>query len=265
MMKVSSPLRTFALVTAALAGLVSVGHAAQPLITDDTGTQGAGGHQVEVAYTHERARQAGSTDRSDSVPFTYTYGLGETLDVYLGLGHVTLRPAGGGRTQGFTNPSVGLKWRLFDNEASQTSMALKPELLLPVSAAREARGLGVGEASGAVTLIVSQELPFGAVHFNAAIGRERFHDAALNPDVHSRRLSVAPVWNVSEAWKLALDLGQKWERSAGQTVRVRHQELGAIYSPSKDLDWAAGLIRESDDASPKTVTHTFTVGLTARF
>jgi Putative MetA-pathway of phenol degradation len=263
MNKISLHTRTFAAL--ALAGLASVGHAAQPLITDDTGTQGAGGHQVEAAYTHERARQAGSTDRSDAVPLTYTYGLNETLDAYLGLVHVNQRPAGGGRVRGFSNPTVGLKWRVFEHEASQTSVALKPELLLPVSAANEAKGLGVGEASGGLTLIVSQELPFGAVHFNAAVGRERYRDAAVSPDVASRRLSVAPVWNLSEAWKLALDLGQTWERSGGQTVRVRHQELGAIYSPSKDLDWAAGWIRTHDDASPKTVTHTFVLGLTARF
>ena len=264
-MKSPSRLASFTLVTAALAGLVSAAHAAQPLITDDTGTQGAGGHQIEVAYAHERARSAGVTDRSESLPFTYTYGLTETLDAYAGVGYATLRPAGARRQSGFTNPTLGLKWRAYENEASQTSVAFKPELVLPVSAAREARGLGVGEVSGGLTLIVTQELPFGAVHVNAGAGHERFRDAVANPEVNSRRLSVAPVWNVSEGWKLALDLGQKWERSAGQTVRVRHQELGAIYSPSKDLDWAAGLIRMRDDASPKSVTHALTVGLTARF
>ena len=264
-MKFPAGLRAFSLVTVALLGLASASRAAQPLITDDTGTQGLGGHQVEVAYNHERARSAGATDRSDSLPLTYTYGLGETLDIYAGLGQASLRPATGGRRSGFTNPVLGLKWRAYENEASQTSVALKPELVLPVSARREAAGLGTGEVSGGLTLIVTQELPFGAVHFNAGVGHERYRDAVANPEVNSRRLSVAPVWNVAEGWKLALDLGQKWERSAGQTVRVRHQELGAIYSPSKDLDWAAGLIRMADDVSPKTVTHTFTVGLTARF
>ena len=40
----------------------------QPLITDDTGTQGAGSNQLEFSYSHDRTEQAVAATRSRAVP-----------------------------------------------------------------------------------------------------------------------------------------------------------------------------------------------------
>ena len=40
------------------------------------------------------------------------------------------------------NPSFGAKWRFYENEASGSSLAVKPEVVFPVSAGRENSGLG---------------------------------------------------------------------------------------------------------------------------
>jgi hypothetical protein len=42
-------------------------------------------------------------------------------------------------------------------------------------------------------------------------------------------------------------------------------QLGAIFSPSKDLDLALGILRNNDNATPQTSTTTATMGLTWRF
>ena len=238
--------------------------ALQPLITDDTGIQGAGGNQLEVSYGRDRARSGGETARVHSVPVVYTYGLTDAVDVYAGIAYSRIRSGvQDGDANGFGNTAFGAKWRFFENEDSGTSFAVKPEVAVPVSRQREDDGLGTGKASGALTFIFSQDVPFGSVHLNAGIGRDRFRHS--EDDSTNKHLSMAPVWDVSEQWKLAADVGLDWSRSGGDTVRSKYAEIGAIYSPNKDLDLALGFIRTRDNESPKTTTHSVTAGLTWRF
>ncbi len=238
----------------------------QPLITDDTGTQGTAGKQLEFSLGEDRARKAGSTVRTQTLPVVFTRGLTESVDVFAGLSYGRLRSdTPGGDASGGRNPSIGAKWRFYENDACRTSLALKPELFFPVSAERESDGLGTGKSSGNLTLIVTQEAPFGAVHLNAGVGRNRYHDHFSNPDSTSARGSIAPVWDVTEKWKLALDLGVESVRAGGARVRTRFIELGTIYSPGKDLDFAFGLIRSADNDQPRTTTHTANAGVTWRF
>ena len=249
-----------------LAGLSFSTFAFQPLITDDTGTQGSSGNQLEFSINEDRANVAGSTDRTRVLPVVYTRGLTDTLDVFAGVSYARIDSSmPGGDASGAGNPAFGAKWRFYENDESKSSLAVKPEIILPVSTGSEDSGLGVGKTSGNLTLIFTQEVPFGAIHLNAGIGRERFRDTLNNPDTTTARASIAPVWDVAERWKLALDLGAESARAGGSTIRSNFVELGAIYSPGKDLDCALGILRSSDNASPHTTTHAVTAGLTWRF
>ncbi|WP_153110237.1 transporter [Propionivibrio limicola] len=249
-----------------LAGLSAPAAALQPLITDDTGTQGTGGNQVEFSYNQDRSRVYGETERVHAVPVVYTYGVTDSLDLGIGVEYTRINSSvSGGDANGFANTVFGAKWRFFESEASGTSLAIKPEIAIPVSSSREAEGLGSGETSGALTFILSQDVPFGAIHFNAGVGRDRFRNTEDNPNTTTKRLSVAPVWDVSEQWKLALDLGVESAKADNETVRTKFVEIGAIYSPSKDVDLALGFIHARDDESPKTKTDSATLGVTWRF
>jgi len=242
------------------------GLAFQPLITDDAGTQGTAANQLEISYNEDRAKTAGDLVRVQTLPFVYTRGLSETLDVFAATAYSRIRSSSAGQSgSGYGNPSVGAKWRFYENEESKSSLALKPEVIFPVSAGREDAGLGTGKTSGNLTAILTQEVPFGAVHVNAGVGHDRYRDTQSNPDTTTWRASLAPVWDVSEQWKLALDVGTESARAAARTTRASYAELGAIYSPSKDLDLALGCVRRADNASPRTTTDTATVGLTWRF
>ncbi|MDR3220569.1 MAG: transporter, partial [Candidatus Accumulibacter sp.] len=220
----------------------------------------------EISYNRDRARSDGETERVRSVPVVYTYGLTDTLDIYAGAEYLRIRVPDD-HARGFGNTVIGAKWRFFENEASGTSLALKPEVAIPVSSQREDDGLGTGKTSGSLTLILSQEVPFGSVHFNAGIGRDRFRhsDDDSDDNATNRHFSVAPVWDVSEQWKLAFDVGIDLSRSGGNTVRSKYAEIGAIYAPNEDIDLALGFIRTTDDEHPKTTNHGVTVGLTWRF
>lgn len=240
--------------------------AMQPLATDDTGTQGAGGNQIEASYNRTSDKAPGSKTITHEVPLVVTRGFTDALDLYAGIGWQKISPdAPGAVERGWGNTAVGAKWRFYDNESSKLSFALKPEIQFPVSRNREARGLGTARTSYSLGLLMTQETAFGAVHANLAAERVNFADTALD-DAERRtlyRLSVAPVWDVAEEWKLALDAGVMTNPDRTAKARMGYVEIGAIYSPDKDLDLALGVIRNVMDGSANTWQAT--IGLTWRF
>ncbi|MCX7173254.1 MAG: transporter [Proteobacteria bacterium] len=261
-------MRTTTLLTGLLlAASSTAAWAFQPMITDDTGTQGEKGNQLEFAYEKDRAEQAGLTNATGVTAFTYTRGLSETLDVFVGANHIRTHTniPGDDGAAGTGNPSLGLKWRFYENEASKTSFALKPALGLPIDEEKEVVGLGSGRISYSLTAILTQETPFGAVHANLASERTVYRNKTLNPDSSVLRVSIGPVWDVDEKWKLVLDLGSESERAGGSKTHDTFFEIGAIYSPNKDLDFAVGILRYNQNTRPSTVTNIITAGLTWRF
>lgn len=238
-----------------LAGAAGVSHALQPLITDDTGTQGEGGQQLEWSYA--RNKTSGQAQRTGEHGFVYTFGMTKDLDVFASAAH-TRGPDG----NGWANPRLGAKWRFFSSADDSTTLALKPELIWPVSRQRELNDLGTGEWSGNLTLVLSQTVPFGAVHVNMGLGRDRFRKTAQQSDISYQRLSVAPVWTVNDRLSLAVDVGVERAREAGQRTTTRFQELGVIVAVRKDLDWAFGLLKER---SSDEKTTGWTTGLTWRY
>lgn len=241
------PHRLVHLATLAVAlGLPIQALAFHPLITDDTGTQGTGGNQLEVGYDHSRSE--GETARAVGV--TYTRGITDDLDLYVGAAYRTSSPSGWG------NVGIGAKWRFYENEASKLSLAIKPEVLLPVSEADEADGLGNGETSYGLTFIASKETAFGELHFNAEVARSNFADAAIDDRQTFWRVSVAPVWAVAEGWKLALDLGLQTNADRSQDATMGYLELGLVYTPNDAIDLSIGVIRDLMDGPVESTTAT---------
>lgn len=244
----------------------AVAWALQPLVTDDTGTQGTGGNQAEASYNRTVSKAPGTRDVTHEVPLVFTRGVTDTLDLYAGIAYQKIVPAAPAATErGWGNVALGAKWRFYENEGSKLSFALKPEVQLPVSKNREARGLGTARASYGLGLLMTQETGFGAVHANAVVERVKYSDDALNAAERRTlyRLSAAPVWDVAAGWKLALDAGVMTNPDRAAKARMGYVELGAIYSPSEDLEFALGVIREIMDGEAETTQAT--VGITWRF
>jgi len=238
----------------------------QPLVTDDTGTQRAGGNQVEAAYNRTADKSPAEKVVTHEVPLVFTRGITDALDFYLGINRQRIVPdAPAAVERGWGNAAFGAKWRFHENDASKLSFAIKPEIRLPVSESKEARGLGTARTSYNVGLLMTQETGFGAVHANLTGGRVRYADAALNAAERRTlyRLSVAPVWDVTEGWKLALDTGLMTNPDPAARARMGYLEFGAIYSPGKDLDLAFGIVRNVSDGNVRTTLAT--LGLTWRF
>ncbi len=220
---------------------------------------------MEFSFNDDRVDQSGVVYSSRVAPLTYTRGLSETVDFAIGVNHTHLNSnaASDQFISGNGNPSVALKWRFYENEASKTSLAVKAELGLAVSREQEARGLGNGRGYHTVTAILMQETSFGALLVNLASGQVRYSDTLANPDTDVLRVSVAPVWQVNDQWKLALDMGSTRESAAGKQTNTSFIEIGAVYSPSKDLDIAFGIISRQDESSSSNTG--ITGGITWRF
>ena len=98
-------------------------------------------------------------------------------------------------------------------------------------------------------------------------GRGSSDGAGSSPRPHdqtSRTVpSIAPVWNATEHWKLALDsrIFVDPERAARAVLGLG--ELGAGYSPFKDLDLAIGFMRNPKDGALNAMV--FTMGMSARY
>lgn len=227
----------------------------QPLVTDDTGTQGAGHQQLE--WSHERTKVLGQEQRSRENGWTYTVGLAPALDVFVAASHVHRVDA-----QGWGNPVLGAKWRLLETEDAQTSLALKPELAVPVGRRRETEQLGSGQLSGNLTLVLSQSTSFGAIHFNGGWGVDRFRREAAQADVHYRRWSVAPVWVVNNGLTLAVDVGLERASQAGAVTTTRFSQGAVVLALRPDMDWAFGVVRKRQ---PAETAQAWTSGLTWRF
>jgi hypothetical protein len=225
----------------------------QPLLTDDAGTQGVAGNQIEFSWNEDQATQAATTTRSRSAPLVYTRGLAETFDAF-----IQANEGGSG------NPSFGFKWRFYENTESKTSLAVKPEVRLSLNPAGEASS-GQARTTVGVTAILSQEVPFGMVHANLLTNQDRFRDSRQFPELTRTRASIAPVWDVTDGWKLALDLAVEIAKTAATTIRAKIVHSGLVYSLNKDVDFAAGITHRTTNDMPRTTTHSGTLGITWRF
>jgi len=236
----------------------------QPLITDDTGTQGEGGNQLELSYARNTERAGGSKTVTGTVPVVYTRGLADALDLYVGVSHVRIKTDAAATGSGGGNPVLGAKWR-FREEEKAWSFAVKPEIHLGVSAGAETEGRGMGRSGWSALLIATRETDFGEFHVNIAYARARFEteDEISGNRKNLLRLSAAPVWHISDQWKVALDLGLQTNPDKTLSSRMGYALLGAVYSPSKDFDLALGWQKPFDDGPARAWQAT--VGGTWRF
>lgn len=229
-----------------------------PLVTDDTGTQGAGGNQIEVTFARDKAA---NDDQSSEFALVYTRGLTATIDAFIEKGRQTFKPSGGTSASDLGNTVIGAKWRAWENE-NKTSFALKAAAALPLNETKEAEGFGTGKFSYEATLILTQEMSWGAVNANLSTGQEKYRVSTSNAD--TSHFSVAPIFNLTEQVKLAIDLGIDHSKTDAGTEKSRYAEIGIMYAPSESVDLGLGFIRTTDQAS-KSVTKTITGGLAWRF
>jgi hypothetical protein len=243
------------LLAMALAGSSLTVQALQPLVSDDTGTQGLGKHQLESTFS--RSRVSGEPRRNSEIAAVYAYGLKSDMDIFFGVSHAHIQ-----KFRGWGNPLVGVKWRVLESSDQLTSLAITPELRLPVSLRSEAEGLGTGKPSGYLNVVISHALPEASFHLNLGWGRDRYISSAIAPHEKSQRASLASVFELGPQWRLALEAGQERKRAAQDSISTRFVGGGLILSLKDDLEVSMGLHRIL--SGPEKAS-TSTIGLAMRY
>jgi hypothetical protein len=208
-----------------------VAFGAHPLITDDTGTQGAGKMQIEV--NGEYARDGGDADAE--VGAIVSFGLGEDMDLVLSAPYQFLRFTGeqGGEVseEGISDIGVELKWRFY--ERGSLGFAVKPGVTIPTG--NEEKGLGEGEASYGLVLITTKTFGSSAVDVNIGFirNREELRDIWL--------YSLAGEYGLAENLVLVGNVGGQTNPDPGSDTHPAFVLGGLIYSVSDGLDIDAGM------------------------
>lgn len=203
---------------------------AHPLITEDTGTQGAGRWQLEV--NAERQEDEGRT-LPTQWGTTLSYGFRDDADLQFGLPYV--------RGLGKGDLAVDVKWRFHQQGA--TSLGLKPGITLPTG--NEQRGLGTGKVTAGSLLILSFEPEGWSFHTHAGYRYSRNSVGDRESLLHySAALWLKPTGQL----KLVADISFDTNPDRSSDHSLRQHVFGFIYSVTKDFDVDAGIRRGNSPA-----------------
>jgi len=227
----------FAAFGAAACLSAGVAHAAHPLLTEDTGTQGKGNAQLELTYDGFRDRLAGVKLRGAQSAALLSYGIADPADLQVGLPYLRLdEDEPGDRrtlTRGINDASIDLKWRFLERGAF--SMGLKPGITLPTGDAD--KFLGAGRVTWGALLIGSYEP--GVLAFHSHVGYRNFRNT-IGAKTSLWHASVAATWQVVAPLKLVMDLSRDSNPVPGYSTPLDYVIVGAIWTPMKNLDLDIG-------------------------
>lgn len=235
----------------------------EPLNTDDAGTVAKGKNQIEMYYY--RAQSHGSapvenvdistpgeeyfgTQNVNAFPFTYTRGLSDTVEASIGTSYF-MTPAG--NYSPFTNNVISLKWRFAEDINRSWALAVKPILTLPGSSQQQVYGLGLASTNYGVNLIGTKYWDQLEVHVNASYERTPYNtNFKIGQSNVPNRLnifffSVAPVWEVTQGIRLALDTGLNTNPQSDQQNLNNYALLAIILSPFNNLDIGLSYLRSA--------------------
>ncbi|MCG6874731.1 MAG: transporter [Betaproteobacteria bacterium] len=224
----------------ALFGLIAgqSAHAAHPLLTEDTGTQGKGNFQLELTGEQGHGTTDAGNLHAQQPAALLSYGIVDTADLQIGTSYLRLTLDNGlarTRNAGLSDLTVDLKWRFFKD--GPFSVAVKPGIVIPTG--NEAKGLGRGDYAGGSLLVCSYEP--GPVAFHSHLGY-------LYNGIEGERRSLwhvsgAVTWQATEQLKLVADVAYDTNPIQFGADGVVRTVLGAIYTPARNVDLDLGIRR----------------------
>lgn len=222
-------LRTFCgLSLFAQLSFLNTAYAAHPLVSEDTGTQGVGGYQIEV--NADWLKDEGVKSRVATA--TLTKGVLENLDTFINLPYTTSEP------NGINDVSVGFKWRFFD--ADGFSVGLKPEYRF--ASGDQEKSLGDGRSGESLTLMTQYMWGRFTWLFNVGFEHHLYSDPAKNDESRKyvQKSSVAMLYAINDQWTALIDSGVKSHVSKQEKSDPQFVVLGLIHQVSDDLDLDIG-------------------------
>jgi len=237
--------------------------AAHPLVSDDAGTLGKGGIQIELNgdISTDKETVAGSTAKNDGsqIATTFGYGISDKLDVSFGIA----RPWGNNdldgiksRDPGSVDLVLGMKWQIYENDGF--TVAVKPGLGYSYTVNAPDSDYAT---SYSAALVLSKELEPLAFHLNVGYAYNDYNLAnGLRNSIWN--FSGATTYEIVKNMKLVADIGAGTNEESGTNNMPAFALIGTIYTLSKNMDASVGgkigLTRPETD-------FTGTFGLTFKF
>ncbi len=243
--------------------LFNVSHAAHPLITDDTGTQGKGKFQIEINSEFSREKETIDGIRiketGGEAATIFSYGIIDNVDIVFGLPYQWFKVKENGdviaKQDGISDISLELKWRF--HEKDELSLALKPGITL--STGDEKKGLGTGKATYSLFFITTKEIEPWAFHMNLGyIRNENKSDERKN----LWHASLASEVEVIKDLKAVANIGIERNPDTASNTHPAFILCGLIYSISDNIDIDFGI--KGGLNKPETDL-TFLAGIALRF
>jgi hypothetical protein len=222
-------------------------HAAHPLITEDTGTVGAGRWQLELFG--EAGNAAGTGARLDRDDAVLSYGLARNLDLQAGLPWIHERTSGAGDAR------LDLKWRFL--ERGDLSLALKPGVSFPTG--NDQAGRGAGRAGWGSQFVASYDYAPAAFHLHLGYQRHRNEIGERESLTH---VSGAVELRAAPGLRVVADVARDTNPDPAQSRAERYVVFGVIWSVTRDFDVDVGVKRGSGSAE---LREAILVGLAARW
>lgn len=222
-------------------------HAAHPLITEDTGTVGAGRWQLELFG--EAGEAAGTDARLDRDDAVLSYGLARNLDLQAGVPWLHERTSGAG------DATLDLKWRFL--ERGDLSLALKPGVSLPTGDEQEGRG--AGRVGWGWKFVASYDQAPAVFHVHLGYQRHRNKVGERESLSH---VSAAVELRTAPGLRVVADVARNTNPDPAQPRAERYLVFGVIWSVTRDFDLDAGVKRGSGSAA---LREAILLGLAARW
>lgn len=215
---------------------VAGAYAAHPLVTEDTGTQGKGGWQLEVNAEVSGDSRDGVGTRGFRPAATLSYGVADAVDLQIGRPYQRLITDNGSTRQesnGGLDTALDLKWRFFENEGF--SLGLKPGVTFATG--RHEASRGTGRTTLGTLLVASWDQATYALHGHLGVRR---NSNAVNERRTLYQAAGAAILKVTESTRAIIDLSVTANPDRADSSSVRYVTAGAIYSPQKNIDLDLG-------------------------
>jgi hypothetical protein len=224
-------------------------YGAHPLNTEDTGVQGKGGWQLELNGERNRDKVDGETVNGAQAAALLSYGVAETMDLQFGVPWQD-----NGAARGAGDLIGALKWKFW--ERGRLSGGIRVGVTAPYG--DEDRGLGNGRPTWAALLIGQYQ---GERWMFLAHAGYRRNSNTFGDRESIGEISGAVLYKATAQLKLLVDANRTTNADPASDQKIRQMVIGAIYSPSKDLDLDLGLRRGNDAAIERAVM----AGITLRW
>ena len=146
-------------------GPIILAQGGPPLQTDDPGTPGDGGWEINIAFTLEEVEG----ERLFATPLLdLNYGYGDRIQLKFQIPWLILDEEGSPTRGGFGNSQVGVKWRFLDEDVDGVAMSTYPQFEFNNPTSSDERGLV--EKGVELLLPVQLQKSLGPISMNGQVG-----------------------------------------------------------------------------------------------